>query len=265
MRRPQHLGIIAAMDEEFSLIAAAFGGGSTKKIGPREFLSASHDGVKLTLVCSRIGKVAAASTATLLLHEFGCDALLFTGVAGGIDPAVGVGDIVAADALVQHDMDPKGVLGYKRFEIPLLGGPRLEARGHLAGIANEAARVVVADPLYQSAVSEFCQRQPAHHTGVIASGDVFVCSHEEREDLRTSIPSLKCVEMEGAAVAQVCVEHGVPFSVVRIISDSADSGAHIDFPRFIQSAAAVGSEMLVREFVRRMAEMPLDRGPSRSA
>lgn len=114
----------------------------------------------------------------------------------------------------------------------------------------------MADPRYQRAVSEFCQRHPEHHSGVIASGDIFVCSHEEREELRAPIPSLKCVEMEGAAVAQVCVEHEVPFSVVRIISDNADSGAHVDFPRFIQSAAAVGSEMLVREFVRRIAQAP---------
>lgn len=102
----------------------------------------------------------------------------------------------------------------------------------------------MADPRYQRAVSEFCQRHPEHHSGVIASGDILVCSHEEREELRAPIPSLKCVE------------HEVPFSVVRIISDNADSGAHVDFRRFIQSAAALGSEMLVREFVRRIAQAP---------
>jgi adenosylhomocysteine nucleosidase len=104
------LGIIAAMDEEFSLIADSFGQGVAKKIGPRDFLSVSHQGLDLVLVRSRIGKVAAASAATLLLHEFECDALLFTGVAGGVHSSVGIGDIVVAEALVQHDMDIKGVL-----------------------------------------------------------------------------------------------------------------------------------------------------------
>jgi adenosylhomocysteine nucleosidase len=88
------------------------------------------------------------------------------------------------------------------------------------------------------------------HAGVIGSGDVFVCDPGERESLNAAIADLKCVEMEGAAVAQVCVEHGVPFVVTRIISDEASGHAVSDFGAFIQQAASVGSEAFVREFVR---------------
>lgn len=240
------------MPEEFALLTASFGATSAKTIGPREFFRAQAGGRELVFVCSRIGKVAAASTATTLIQSFGVDALLMTGVAGGVNARVKVGDVVVADALVQHDIDLKGVLGCRRFDIPLLNCSSLVADPHLSQVANDAARAAVRDPRYVSAVSGLGLSAAEAHSGVVASGDQFIDSGHERGELERLIPGLLAVEMEGAAAAQVCAEHGVPFAVSRVISDSADRHAPVDFVSFIQRAAAVGSERLVFEFVSRL-------------
>jgi adenosylhomocysteine nucleosidase len=243
------LGIMTAMESEFRLIAHAFGFTTSRKIGPRSFLSATHNELELTLVAARVGKVAAAVTASLLIQEFGVDAIVVVGVAGATDGTVRIGDIVVADRLVQHDIDLKGVFGYERFDIPLLNVREMRSCGRLFGVATEAAKRAVTSPSYVSGVRNFSKEPPQIHAGVIGSGDVFVCDPGERESLSAAISGLKCVEMEGAAVAQVCVEHGVPFVVTRIISDEASGRAARDFGAFIQQAASVGSEAFVREFV----------------
>ena len=189
-------------------------------------------------------------TASLLIQEFGVDAIVVVGVAGATDGRVRIGDIVVADRLVQHDMDLKGVLGYERFDIPLLGVREMRSCDRLLAVATEAAKRTVVAPSYVNGVRNFSKESPQFHAGVIGSGDVFVCDPGERESLSAAIADLKCVEMEGAAVAQVCVEHGVPFVVTRIISDEASGHAASDFGAFIEQAASVGSEVLVREFVR---------------
>jgi adenosylhomocysteine nucleosidase len=249
-RKVAKLGIMTAMESEFRLIANAFGFTTSRGIGPRSFLSASHNDLELTLVAARVGKVAAAVTASLLIQEFGVDAIVVVGVAGATDPTVRIGDIVIANRLVQHDMDLKGVLGYQRFDIPLLGAREMQSCDRLFAVATEAAKRTLASPSYVSGVRNFSPESPQMHAGVIGSGDVFVCDPGERESLSAAISDLKCVEMEGAAVAQVCVEHGVPFVVTRIISDEASGHAALDFGAFIEQAASIGSEVFVREFVR---------------
>jgi adenosylhomocysteine nucleosidase len=243
------LGIMTAMEEEFRLIAQTFGFTTSREIGPRTFLSATHNNLELTLVAARVGKVAAAVTASLLIQEFDVDAIVVVGVAGATDSTVRIGDIVVADRLVQHDIDLKGVLGYQRFDIPLLGVREMRSCDRLFGVATEAAKRAVSSPSYINGVQNFSKQSPQIHAGVIGSGDVFVCDPGERDSLSAAISDLKCVEMEGAAVAQVCVEHGVPFVVTRIISDEASGHAASDFGAFIQQAASVGSERFVREFV----------------
>lgn len=249
-RKVAKLGIMTAMESEFRLIAHAFGFTTSRAIGPRSFLSVSHDDLELTLVAARVGKVAAAVTTSLLIQEFGVEAIVVVGVAGATDSTVRIGDIVIADRLVQHDMDLKGVLGYERFDIPLLGVREMKSCDRLFAVATEAAMLTVSSPSYTSGVQHFSKQLPRVHAGVIGSGDVFVCDPGERDSLSAAISDLKCVEMEGAAVAQVCVEHGVPFVVTRIISDEASGHAAIDFGAFIEQAASVGSEAFVREFVR---------------
>jgi adenosylhomocysteine nucleosidase len=247
--RPQKLAILTAMDEEFKLLARHLTHSTITRVGPRSFFEGTINGRDVVLACSGIGKVASAATATILLTSFGVDAVFFTGVAGGVHAHCSVGDLVIARELVQHDFDLKGVLGYPRFHIPSIGVSRMFACENMAKIAEKAAVSVLQDSEYLEAVSLFCQGEPKMHAGVVASGDVFIGGDAERDELRASLPGLLCVDMEGAAVAQVCIEHAVPFVEARIISDAADNSSIMDFGEFIRSAAAVGSEKLVLHFV----------------
>ncbi len=242
------------MPQEFGRLANRLGALEAERIGPREFVRARCGDVELVLVISHVGKVAAATTATLLVDRFGVDAVVFTGVAGGVSPRVAIGDIVVADYLIQHDIDLKGVLGFKRFEVPSLKKALIPADSTLLVAAVEAAKSVAAHEPYWRALQQLNARLPEVHSGVIGSGDRFVTDTVDRQSLLSAIPELMAVEMEGAAVAQVCAEHGLPFVVSRIISDSAADTAHVDFATFLNSAAVVGSEQFVVEFLKRIGQ-----------
>lgn len=204
----------------------------------------------VVLVFSRYGKVAAASTATTLIDRFGAELLLFTGVAGGASPEVKIGDIVIADRLVQHDMDASPTGWFKRFEVPGTNKTHFEVPESLVELAVRSAEAYATThhPSLE-VMQEFGIHSPTVHTGVIASGDQFVASQQLLDDLRNHLPGLKCVEMEGAAVAQVGHEHGVPVVVVRSISDSANHEAHVDFPRFIEQVASFYSLGIVQRIL----------------
>jgi adenosylhomocysteine nucleosidase len=242
------LGIMTAMSEEFGHLSRHLTNSSARVLGPRTFYEGTIHDTDVVLVCARIGKVAAATTATALIQSYGVDAILFTGVAGGIAPHIGVGDIVIGRHLVQHDFDIKGLLGCSRFTIPLLNMSHIPACEHLQAQAEKAALATLKDGTYRKAIAALAQREPVVHRGTIASGDIFVSSPAEKIALRESISDLLCVEMEGAAVAQVCAEHSVPCAIARVISDAANDDAHVDFATFISSAAAVASEKIVLHF-----------------
>lgn len=255
--RVRRLGVVVAMDEEFERISKLLESADVVHVGPREFLCAQLNGVEVVCVRCRIGKVAAASTVTTLVNRFDVDAVVFTGVAGGLGSEVRVGDLVIAETLMQHDIDLKGVLGCRRFDIPLLGMSRMPCSPELLGIADVSARSVIESVEYQSLIKRFSPYTPQTHIGTIASGDTFICSSGEREELVRAIPDLLCVEMEGGAVSQVCLEFGVPYVGCRIVSDTADTDAVFDFGAFLESAAAVGSELFISEFVSRLSQSSL--------
>ena len=248
----KRLGIVAAMPQEFDRLSSAFEQRQVISVGPRNFLHCVHGPLELVLVISKIGKVSAAATTTLLIDRFGVEAIAMTGVAGGIGGGVRVGDLVLADSLVQHDLDCKGVLGLGRFVVPSLGVDRIPSCAQLGAVARRAAQAAVCNGEYRCAVQEISSHQPQLHVGVIGSGDQFVSDTAHRAELVASIPDLLAVEMEGAAVGQVCAEHGVPFVVARVISDAAQGDATVDFNLFIERAAAVASEVFIREFVERV-------------
>lgn len=256
--RVARLGVIAAMPQEFERIASTFEQRSVDAVGARSFLHCVHGQLELVLVVSKIGKVSAAATTTLLVDRFGVDAVVMTGVAGGVAGTVKVGDLVLANALIQHDLDCKGVLGLSRFVVPSLGVARIACCEQLGKVAHLAAQVAVGNSSYRAAVEDLSSHQPQLHVGVIGSGDQFVSDAAHRAELVTSIPDLLAVEMEGAAVGQVCAEHGVPFIVARVISDTAHGDAPADFNAFIERAAAVASQVFVKEFVQRVV-LPLVR------
>jgi adenosylhomocysteine nucleosidase len=245
----KRLGIVAAMDEEFSRIAQRLESPEVVQVGPREFLCAQMSGIDVVCVRSRIGKVAAASTVTTLINRFDIDAVVFTGVAGGVASHVRVGDLVVGKDLMQHDIDLKGLLNCSRFDVPLLGVSKMPSSSQMLDKAVSSAQSVVVSDEYRSLIKRFSAHLPSLHVGTIASGDTFICSSEEREALVRAIPGLLCVEMEGGAVSQVCLEHGVPYVVCRVISDAADGDARVDFQEFLASAAAIGSDLFVEKIV----------------
>jgi adenosylhomocysteine nucleosidase len=172
----------------------------------------------------------------VLLDAFDAAALLFTGVAGGLGEGVHVGDIVVATTLLQHDMNAEPL--FPRWEVPLTGRARFDADGAWSARLAQASRAL--------ATTDTPARAATIHAGLVVSGDRFVATRAESDALRGALPDALAVEMEGAAVAQVCHDFGRPFAVVRTISDRADDAAHVDFQRFVCDVAAPYSRDIVR-------------------
>jgi adenosylhomocysteine nucleosidase len=245
------LAIMGAIHEEIAMLIQEMRVERTDKAGMREYHQGTLWGVPAVVVFSRWGKVASAATAAHLISRYGVDTLVFTGVAGGIAHGLRVGDIVVGQRMIQHDLDSRPV--FQRYEVPLLGKTELHAHPDLQREIARAASDFVAQDLEQSisveARNEFGIRTPAVNEGLIASGDQFFASQERVNDLRERLPGVLCVEMEGAAVAQVCAEYGVRFGLVRTISDSADEHASINFLKFIQDVARVYSHGILKRWL----------------
>ena len=236
---PTPIGLMGALHEELALLLQAMPDERRVTVAGRQYWQGHWQGRPVVAVLSRIGKVAAATTATALIERFGVGQIVFTGVAGGIGPGVRVGDVVLADALVQHDMDASPL--FPRHEVPLYGRSRFATDPALsAGLARAAQQVLaqVSRHVDEEAVTAFALHAPRLHTGLIASGDRFVSTTAECRALQQALPEALAVEMEGAAVAQVCADYGVPFAALRTISDRADDDAHADFSRFIRDVAS---------------------------
>lgn len=249
------LGIISALHEEQHGLVEAMQGAATALHGGRVYTMGKLWGIDAVCVLSRIGKVAGAVTATLLVEKFAVTHILFTGVAGAGDKSIAVGDIVVADMLVQHDMDASPL--FPRFEVPLTGlshfvsdhgmAMRLLAAAH-GFLEHELLDVI--DPLQRAA---FRLQQPRVHRGLIASGDQFMNDGLAIGALNAALPGLVAVEMEGAAVAQVCYELGIPCGVIRTISDNANEDAATDFLAFVTAVAAKYAFYIVRRYCQQLA------------
>jgi len=233
------IAIVSAMHEELSAVLARLPDEQKVLVAGREVWSGHWHGHAVLAVLARIGKVAAATTATLLIERFGVDAVVFTGVAGGLGDGVAVGDVVIGDRFLQHDMDASPL--FPRYEVPLVGLSRFPADRLLSDRLSEAAQRVLIDPvaaLGAPAVQEFGLQRPRLHRGLVISGDRFVATTAESRQLLAELPDALAVEMEGAAIAQVCHDYGVRFAAVRTISDRADDAAHVDFARFVREVAS---------------------------
>jgi len=204
----------------------------------RDFWLGELHGRPVVLALSKIGKVAAATTATALIERFGVRRMVFTGVAGGLGAGVNVGDVVVASDFMQHDLDASPL--FPRYEVPLYGRSRFEGDAALTALLFSAASAALADGGVVGAGAAFAGARA--HLGLIASGDRFVSGAGESRGLHAALTGagheVLAVEMEGAAVAQVCHDYGVPFAAVRTISDRADDSAHVDFPRFVEEVAS---------------------------
>ncbi|MBB4223111.1 adenosylhomocysteine nucleosidase [Variovorax guangxiensis] len=240
------VAIVAAMHEELGALLALMPDEQRVRVAGRDFWVGHLHGRPVVAVLSRIGKVAAAITATVLLERFGVRAIVFTGVAGGLAPGVNVGDVVVATQMLQHDLDASPI--FPKYEVPLMGLSRFAADAAIGDALAAVARETLRDPVAlvgQEAVDEFGLRSPKVHRGLLVSGDRFVSTTAESEALQRALPDALAVEMEGAPVAQVCHDYGVPFAAMRTISDRADDAAHGDFSRFVAAVASRYSLALV--------------------
>lgn len=244
------LGIISALQEEQHGLVESMHARESLTHGMREYWTGKLGALDVVCVLSRIGKVAAATTATSLIERFGVTHLLFTGVAGSGDPDIRVGDIVIAETLLQHDMNASPL--FPRYEVPLTGKAYFSADSRMTALLAQAANDFLENDV-KTAISEaeraaFNLAAPRIHRGLVASGDQFVNKKVQLAAIKEALPALLAVEMEGAAVAQVCFEMGVPFAVIRTVSDNANENAATDFMRFVKSVAAIYSYYIVRRF-----------------
>ncbi|MDP2069686.1 MAG: 5'-methylthioadenosine/adenosylhomocysteine nucleosidase [Lutibacter sp.] len=230
-------GIISAMQEEIQALLHELQHVSKTEKGMRTYYSGILFGKKVVLVFSRWGKVASAATATQLINDFDVKEIIFTGVAGAIHQDLNIGDIVIGKNLYQHDLNAFPF--YEKFEIPILRKKFLETNDSEKLL--EATNVFLATYQQYIALEDsqlFDIQTPKVVHGDIASGDQFISSLKKIKNLNKKLPTAICVEMEGAAVAQVCFEYEVPFSIIRVISDKANDNATIDFPKFANSIAS---------------------------
>lgn len=232
------LAILGALHEEIAdLLAAMDPGAAIHRIAMRDFHVGTLWGTPCVIALSRIGKVAAAATASIVIREFQVSKVIFTGLAGSLHADVDVGDVVVASTLMQHDMDARPLFG--RYEIPLLGRVHFEPDAALSNLLRDSAQAFVLRRGAAGNTADATLAQPKVHAGLIATGDIFVSHHDEAQALRERLPDALCVEMEGAAMAQICYEFGIPFAVMRVISDRADHAAKADFTAFLENVARV--------------------------
>lgn len=212
------IAILGAMEVETELLLEQLSDGQlTEQAGVRIHRGRLHGREVLLATCG-IGKVNAARVATMLISA-GAGALVFTGVAGALDPQLEPGDVVISSDCVQHDVDVTA-LGYAPAEIP--GEPLAwQADSQLLELAQAACRDAGLERSF---------------TGRVLSGDTFLADPERAALLHRDLHG-SCVEMEGAAVAQVCAASSVPFVVIRSVSDRADGSASPDFREFTALAA----------------------------
>ncbi|NUL37484.1 5'-methylthioadenosine/S-adenosylhomocysteine nucleosidase [Kosakonia sacchari] len=228
------IGIIGAMEEEVTLLRDKIENRQTLNVGGSEIYTGTLNGTEVALLKSGIGKVAAAMGATLLLERCQPDVIINTGSAGGLAATLKVGDIVVSDEARYHDADVTA-FGYDIGQLP----------GCPAGFKADDKLI---------AAAEACIGELNLHAvrGLIVSGDAFINGADGLAKIRHNFPQAIAVEMEATAIAHVCHNYGVPFVVVRAISDVADQKSHLSFDEFLV-VAAKQSSLMVETLVQKLA------------
>jgi adenosylhomocysteine nucleosidase len=244
-----HVGVIGAMAEEVERLHRHLDAETVTEHAGRVYRHGLLAGQRVTVVQSRIGKVAAALTASSLVRDHDVDLIVFTGIAGALHDDLAIGDVVVATELVQHDLAGPPQM-FARSEIPLLGVVELPTDATVTAAAVEAADDFVTNGLGAIVTAQVLDELgiggPSVHLGQVATGDEFI-EGPLKQIVRDRAPEAICVDMEGAAVAQVCHElGGVPLCVIRAISDLASGTASVDFPIFLDRLASHYSYEILR-------------------
>ena len=244
----ERTGIIAAMESEIRDLSASLEHERTEKIAGREIHYGRLEGQPVALVLCGCGKVNATLSATLLAGHSKISRILLTGISGALAEGLSVGDIVIGDSFVQHDMDTRPL--FPLHEIPFEGFSVIESDPELRHTLASAAREMLGSPSKKPQGLE----SAGVFEGLVVSGDQFLSSSEARNRVLESLPKASCVDMESAAVAQVCRAADLPLGVMRVISDSADDSAHIDFAKFVEESASKACAETVRHALRALAQ-----------
>lgn len=246
----QIIGIMGAIPQEVDGIIAILQQKTATTIGNRTYYQGFLGNQKVVVVYSRIGKVAASATASALVLRFHVSEIIFIGVAGGIAPHIEVGDVVVAKDLIQYDMDVSPLR--PKYEIPLLNKTYFETDIHrskqvIKHIEHFVSTAVLPTKIASDELKKFAIDQPKVYFGTIASGDQFFSTDVQKESLQQALPQVLCVEMEGAAVAQICYEYAIPCSVIRTISDKANQEASFSFESFVQKISQVYGQEIIEQ------------------
>ena len=241
------LGIISAMPQEIDCVLETMTHIEKSVYCKRTFYNGLLFNKPVVLVFSNWGKVAAATTTTQLLNIFKIDTLIFTGVAGALQKHLNIGDVVVGTHLYQHDMDARPL--FKQFEIPLINKIKFDTDKLLTQKLFEATTAYLANLNNALLQKEFDIVNPKTYKGGIASGDQFIASHQKIKELNTNLPDVLCVEMEGAAVAQVCYDYDIPFGIIRTISDEAKDNAPLDFQKFADKVASTYALGILKNYL----------------
>jgi adenosylhomocysteine nucleosidase len=233
---------MAALTSELGLLRMAMADPRETRVGGHRFHVGAIGECDVVATTVGVGKVNAAMVATLAIDRFSPREILFTGVAGGIDPVLEIGDVVVAEHVLHHDA---GVFGPDGFEIYQSGhvpffNPTATIGYRPSPELLERARSVAAGVR----LSPVLGRVPRTVFGTVATGDQFIQSEEERLGLFESL-GVHVAEMEGAAVAQVAEHFGVDHLVIRAVSDRAGATSPVDFERFLHEAAANSSRVVL--------------------
>jgi adenosylhomocysteine nucleosidase len=224
----QLIGIIGAMEPEVALLRQQINNATSTELGGYSFFSGSLAGVDVVLVQSGIGKVASALATALLIQHFKPDAVINTGSAGGFDPELNVGDVVISTEVRHHDVDVTA-FGYEIGQVPQMP----------AAFTAHPALITAAEQSIQTL--GFCKTKK----GLIATGDSFICDPVRIATIRQQFPTMLAVEMEGAAIAQVCHMLQTPFVVIRSLSDIAGKESPQSFEAYLEVASKNSSAMVL--------------------
>jgi adenosylhomocysteine/aminodeoxyfutalosine nucleosidase len=215
------------MPEEIAPILEIVGEYKTTEYAGNSYYEATYKGQELVIAYSKIGKVFSTLTASSMIQHFGCTKLLFSGVAGGINPKLKIGDLIIATKLAQHDLD-------------------ITAFGHPMGFVPGGSVFVESDKALNAIARDVAQTLgKTLQEGVIATGDQFVHDTKVKENIVKHF-NADALEMEGGSVAVVCDALNVPFFILRAISDTADTDASFSFDEFMESSAIISAEFVMK-------------------
>ena len=222
-------GIIGAMPDEVASLKEAMDIEEIRTVADMDFCRGSLDGQSVVVVQCGIGKVNAGVCTQILISMFGASRIINTGVAGSLDNAIDIGDIVVSTDAVQHDFDVSPI-GFHKGEIPYTGLYAFPADEDLRKAAASAASLEEDIKVFE---------------GRVCSGDQFIASKEQKTRISSDFQGM-CCEMEGGAIAHICSLNHVPFVIIRAISDKADDSEELSYEKFEAAAAARCSRIVSR-------------------